>query len=441
MKTMPSYLDFDPLSSVDARIAGKISELYHSKEINYNPPRKYVFTLDGYELLGAVRSPKAKWGSIFTDSDGTINARDSDDPTVVWIKKLAEEYPALERLLPKLFACMKDVWRKRNIYEPTQRFAIIMYKAGVRERHMKAAADEAPKDVKLVPRTLDAHSELRDNMLYHIGLVSGGWEYMTKNVGELLLSLPRNQCFGSEIPFYPDGRLRGTMIPCLDANKSLARDKFHNEVGCSNDFSIIIDNDPELEYKSAITHGTNLNIFVDFGPSSGLPEDLKDQLRKKGDAKGFYKFPGVISVFLPEARDDAYRIVRPIRVQEALKITLAMYTKHGYRTMLNYLDKYEETYETCRTTTGSEFAAALENFLDLSTKIIRMSYPPMDVPKVKPHLDNAASEISEESSRENADKIFEFIEANRPELKGRRGWREDILDLWNEIEPMTNFRR
>lgn len=439
MKTMPSYLD--SLSSVDARIAGKISELYHSKEINYNPPRKYVFSLDGYELLGAVRNPKAKWGSVFSDSDGTINARGSDDPTVVWIKKLAEEYPPVGKVAPKLFACMKDIWRKRDIYEPTQRFIRLLDRTGVRERHMKKAADEAPKDVKLAARTPDAHSELRDNMLYHIGLCSGGWEYMTKNVGELLLSLPRNQCFGSEIPFYQDGRLRGAMIPCLDANKSLARDRFHSEVSCSNDFSIIIDNDPELEYKSAITHGTNLNIFVDFGPSSDLPEDLKDQLRKKGDAKGFYKFPGVISVFLPEARDDAYKIVRPIRVQEALKITLAMYTKHGYRTMLNYLDEYEEAYETCRTTSASEFATALEIFLDLSTKIIRMSYPPMDVAKVKPHLDNAASEISEESSRENAEKIFEFVETNRPELKGRREWRQDILDLWNEIESMTDFRR
>jgi len=442
MKIMSSYHDFEPLSTVGEKIIGKIAEMYYSKETNYSPQENIILNLGGYQLLGALRSRGLKWGAIFCDVDGTINAKDTPDPFMLFITKLAEVHTPLEKVLPNLKSCVRDVQIKKDIFEPSQRFARILQSAGVLEKHMKRATELALVEVELVPHTLDTIKDLEKNMLYDFGLGSGGWEYFVKELGKKVLLLQENRCFGSDIPFYPDDRLKGTMTACVDSNKAIAMEKFHDKVGCPNRLSIYVDNDPAREYKTAITHGTNLNIFVDLGSDASLPEDLKDHLRKTGDLKGFYKLPGTISIFLPEARDDMRKIKRPIRIQETLEVVVSMYTPWGYRMMLNSLDEYEDVYSICRKATGAQFDSNMQKFLELSTWLIKTSYPPMKIAKVKPSLDEAASVNSEDERRESMEDIFGYVKPNRSELSATREKRHEIIsDLSNEMMSMTNFRR
>jgi len=429
MKIMSSYLE---LSSANEETVGKISGMFH-KNKSYNPQRNYVFRLEGRELIGAKRSRKSNPGAIDFDIDDSLNRKGTDEPITLFHKNLIKVYPPLERRSSDIKGCIKDIYTKKIIQEPSERYVLILKKSGVLRQHMEEAADMTLKDISLVPGTLDTFKELEENMLYCKGLGSGGWEHMVKNIGQLLLSVPSENCSGTKIPFHADGRIVGNIEPCISWNKAIAQQNFHRRVGCPNRFSIQLDNDPELEYPTAITQGLGLNIYVDFGPSSSLPEDVKKIIRGIGDAKGLYKFPGAISIFLPEARDDMSRIIKPIIVQEALAIVLTLYTKEGYRMLLKKLDDYNEIYEICRKATSFAFNESIQVFLKSSLDIIKISYPPMDSHKIKPHLDKASREIPEEDRREEVENIFNIVNANRPELDAIRENRQYVRDLANEL--------
>jgi hypothetical protein len=110
--------------------------------------------------------------------------------------------------------------------------------------------------------------------------------------------------------------------------------------------------------------------------------------------------------------------------------------------MLNSLDEYEDVYEICRKTTDKDFAANMKTFLDLSIWLIKTSYPPMKIAKVKPHLDEATGRSPENLRRESMEDIFGYVKSNRRELSATREKRHEILsDLTNEMMSMTDFRR
>jgi len=437
MKIMSNYLE---LYSASEETVEKISGVFH-KSKTYNPPRNYIFRIEGRELLGARRSRKSNPGAIDFDIDGALNRRGTDEPITLFHKNLIKAYPPFEKRYPDVKGCIKEIYTKKIVQEPSQRYVTILKRSGVREQHMKDAADMTLKDIRFVPRTLDTFKELEENMLYCRGLGSGSWEYMVKNIGELLLHVRSEYCSGTQIPFYADGRIVGTIRPCISWNKAVRNQIFHRRVGCPNKFSIQFDNDPELEYPIALTQGLGLSIYVDFGPSSSLPEDVKKIIRNIGDERGLYKFPGTISIFLPEAREDMYKIIRPILIQEALMIVLSLYTKEGYRMLLNELDNYNEVYEICRKATGLEFEKSIGIFLKSSVDIIKISYPPFDIPKIKPHLDKVARRMLEEERREEMENIFNIVSANRPELGAIRENRQYMRDLSNELGLLTSFRR